>query len=82
MATIIDLQNDNAMAIAMHNKMKEDLIGKRVIATGGTINPIPGILKRIEKGRYPYIVEFDSGSCYGVSHIEDEKEYIKRKIKG
>lgn len=61
--------------------MKEELIGKRVIAIGGTIDPRPGILLRISKGAFPYIVQFDSGSCYGVSHIEEEEKYIKRKSK-
>ncbi len=32
-----------------------------------------GILLRIDKGRYPYVLKFASGSSYGVANISNEQ---------
>ena len=45
------------------------LIGKRVESVGDDSTGQKGILMEITKGRYPFIVKFESGSMYGVTNI-------------
>ncbi len=49
-----------------------NLLNKRVRVLTDTLKAPDdyGILTRIDNGRYPFIIKFDSGSEYGVGNIE------------
>lgn len=58
----------------------QNLLGKRVISIGDDSKGMHGILVKITNGRYPFIVEFDSGSCYGVTEVTLEKSDREQAI--
>jgi hypothetical protein len=58
----------------------QNLLGKRVISIGDDSKGMHGILVKITNGRYPFIVEFDSGSCYGVTEVTLEKSDREKAI--
>lgn len=52
----------------------QKLLGKRVISSGDDSNGKCGILINITKGRFQFIIKFDSGDTYGVSEVTLENQ--------